>query len=41
MRAALVATAVALGVAAFLTLRGAPQPLGPTPVLVELFTSQG
>lgn len=43
MRSSLLATAVvaALIGVAVVTLHGAPQALGPNPVIVELFTSQG
>src|SRR5260370_28657810 len=36
-----VASAVAVVAVLALTMRGAPPKLGPTPVVVELFTSQG
>jgi hypothetical protein len=40
-RLALVIAAVAILAALTLTMHGAPPKLGPTPVIVELFTSQG
>src|SRR5258706_13273168 len=40
-RLIVVASAIAVVAVLALTMRGAPPKLGPTPVVVELFTSQG